>query len=93
MQQVQQNCITYQGTMLLVGTDPANLIAIMTVGHNICNCLTLITAFGIALGKSSDDTCFKCCRTELNAIVSATGCTDADCRYMALAVQPENLWQ
>ena len=92
MQQVQQNCITYQGTVLVVGTDAANSITIMIAVHSFCKCLTLITSFSIALVQSSD-TCFQCCRTELNAIVSANGCTDADCRYMALAVQPENVWQ
>ncbi|KAL3137864.1 hypothetical protein ABBQ38_005117 [Trebouxia sp. C0009 RCD-2024] len=30
-------------------------------------------------------------RTELDRVVAANGCTDADCRYMALAVLPESL--
>jgi hypothetical protein len=32
------------------------------------------------------------CRTELDKIVAASGASDVDCRYMALAVHPESLW-
>lgn len=42
-----------------------------------------IYAFGVGCGVD---------RTELDKIVAACGCTDPDCRYMALAVHPESLW-
>ncbi len=32
------------------------------------------------------------CRNELDKVVAASGASDVDCRYMALAVHPESLW-
>ena len=53
-----------------------------------CSCVTKQYVFTCAPALTG----MMSYRTELDKIVAACGCTDPDCRYMALAVHPESLW-